>query len=94
MPDPTKSSRKKLSANTKPKMTALTAKGTETNRADKDGRMAGARQDALDKDVKKAGGSKAYLDKVKKTKENLVKYKGTYYRKDSATGKAILAKKK
>lgn len=96
MPDPTKkkSSRSKLSANTKPKMTALTAKGTETNPSDKDGRMAAARQADLDKDIKKAGGHKAYLKKTKENKSNMIKYKGTYYNKNSATGKAILAKKK
>lgn len=75
----TKSSRSGLSGNGGIK--AKTARGTETNPGDKDGRMAAARQKSLNKDVKKAGGADAYLKKQKSTKANLVKVGSVYRRK-------------
>lgn len=95
-PKKKKSSRSKLESSFTPdkkRMTALTASGTETNIGDRDGRMAAARQDKLDEDVKKAGGADAYRKKIKKTKSNLIKYKGKYVRKDSAMGKKALAER-
>lgn len=57
---------------------------------EKDHRMQGARDDARAKEVKKAGGTDAYLKKHKKTKANLIKYKGKYVRKDGPMGKKAM----
>lgn len=79
----------------KGRITALAANtGKVQGKGERDGRMGAARQAATDKEVKAAGGTKKYLDKQKATKANLFKYKNKYYRKDSETGKAILAKMK
>jgi hypothetical protein len=72
---------------------ALTSRGKETAKGEKDGRMMAARQKALDKEVKKAGGRDSYIKKISKTKSNLVKHDGRYYSKSSAKGKAIMKKK-
>lgn len=79
---------------TKPKMSALTAKGNETHSMEKDGRMRDARQKKLDKAVAKAGGADAYRKDMKKKKSNMVKYKNKYYNKNTKQGKAIMAKMK
>jgi len=89
-----KSSKSSVNPQPEKKMAALTARGTETNIGDRDGRMAARRQEALDKDVKKAGGADAYRKKHKKTKSGLIKYKGKYVRKDGAMGKKALAERK
>lgn len=94
-PKKKKSTRKKVtSVNTTPRMTALTASGKETNRSERTGQMAGARQDALDKRVKKAGGAKKLVAAHKKTKSGLVKVGNVYTKKGSPRHKAYLKKKK
>lgn len=71
---------------------AKTARGKDTNKGEKDGRMAAARQTSLDKDVKKAGGSKEYLSKAKAAKSRQVKVGDVYTTKGSARHKAAQKK--